>query len=107
MSATNSGHANEEMTAEKIGTQVNHEIGRVRDATSDLTERVITTVREHPRTSVAVLLGVGAVLGAAGHRIIFPRRTMSELIGRALNRSAISTGRSLVSGMKSARKFVS
>lgn len=96
-----------QVVADDVGAQVGHELSRVRQATSELAERVFTSVRENPRASVAVLLGVGAVLGAAGHRLVFPRLTMSELIGRALNRGAISTGRSLASGMKSARKFMS
>lgn len=95
-----------EAAVEKLGEQVEHELSRVREATAELAESIFASVRKHPRRSVALSLGVGALLGAAGLQLFFPRRTLSELIGRALNRGAISTGRSLTSGLKTARRLV-
>lgn len=96
-----------ELTASRMGAQVGHELGRARKAATKLATRVTVAAKEHPRTTAAVLFGTGALVGALVYRVIFPRPTAGQVIARALRSGASNTGRSLMSGLKSAQRMVS
>lgn len=101
-------HANDAapmITATLDGTTVKQELARARKAAIKFTDQVIEAGQAHPRTAAAVLLGTGMVLGSLAYGLFAPRPTAMQVVGRALQRGAMSTGRSLLSGLASARKL--
>lgn len=95
-----------ELAAEKLEKRVSQEAGRLQRATSKFADGVMTTARENPKATAGVALGVGVLLGAIAHRLIFPRRSMSELFSRAVRDGAAATSRTLMLGVKSAGKMM-
>lgn len=86
------------------GTPVREQFERARRAAMKFTDRVVEAGHANPRTAAAVLLGTGMVLGSLVYRL-FQRPTRAQRITRALQRGAKSAGRSLISGLESARKL--
>ena len=102
---TNDDEAAHTVAAALEGLHVKHELVRARKAAMRFTDHVIEAGQAHPRTAAAVLLGTGMLLGSLAYGLFAPRPTAMQVVGRALQRGAMSTGRSLLSGLASARKL--
>jgi hypothetical protein len=94
------------ITATLEGMNVKQELARARKAAMKFTDQVIEAGQANPKTAAAILLGTGMLLGSLVYGLFAPRPTAMQVIGRALQHGATSTGRSLLSGLASARKLV-
>lgn len=93
--------------ARQAGEVVGKKLGKVRQAASDSALQVSRSARQHPAASAGVLLGIGALLGAAVYALLRPAPTAGEIIRRALKDSASSAGGFFRTGYRNVRRAVS
>lgn len=108
--AHSKAHANEaaHTIAEALdGFHVKQELMRVRKAAMKLTDQAIEAGQAHPKTTAAVLLGTGMLLGSILYRIVAPRPSAAQIIARGLQSDAVQAGHTLLSGLAFARKLAS
>lgn len=95
-----------ESAAQQAGETVVKEFGRARTAVTRVATQVGQTAKANPVATAGVLFGAGALLGALLHSALRPAPTAGQLMFRALKRGAASTGDSLMSGLKTARRAI-
>lgn len=92
------------IAARQASKVVGKEIGKVRHAATSAADAVERSAREHPFAAAGVLLGTGAILGAAIFAAVRPRPNALELIVRGVRRGAERTGSAVRAGWRSARR---
>jgi ElaB/YqjD/DUF883 family membrane-anchored ribosome-binding protein len=88
------------LAARETAKAVEEKLGRARRAASMAAERVETSAREHPWAAAGILVGAGMLAGAALHRALRPTPTAGQVLMRAFEQGASSTGDAIMTGLK-------
>ncbi len=86
---------NVELAAKRAGKAVTH-----------VASTVSATAKERPMLAAGVLLGVGALMGAAAYRLLNPPPTAGAVLWSALKRGGTEAGHTLLSGFQRARRAI-
>jgi hypothetical protein len=87
------------VAARQASKVVEYEFSRVRRAATDAADSVGRSAREHPVAAAGILLGTGAIIGAAIYAAARPSPTALQLMLRGLRR----TRSAFVEGWRAAR----
>lgn len=91
---------------DEVKESLQYEMLRAKDALSRAASQAEKSAKANPRATAALLVGVGAALGAVLFAVLRPKPSASEVVIRALKDSANRTGRTISSGWNSARRAI-
>ena len=91
---------------DEVKETIETELSRAAEVVTSAAQKVEKTAKANPKAAAGILLGVGALLGALAYAVLRPAPTAGEVIMRALKQGAKSTGDTLSSGYKSARRAI-